>query len=287
MRTLIGALTLAVLWAGGGLCLSGEAQGKRGDGVVERIGERIQDLNLTDTQEAEIASIRKQHRPKVEKAVKELAAMVTGEVEKARAVLTPDQRTKLAALKDERMERRIDGLAARVAHLQELDVTDAELAKIEAIRKTYRSKMVSAMKNLEGLLTPEQRQAREAGLKAGKNRREILASLNLTGDQKAKVETVGHEVCSLVHDELGQMRDVLDEEQKAKLAELKDERHDCIRDRMAARIVNFKDLNLTADQKTMLMDIRQEYRPRIHEAGNRLRAIVRDEVGAIVAVIKG
>jgi len=80
---------------------------------------------------------------------------------------------------------------------------------------------------------------------------------------------------------------VLNEEQQAKLPVLKDERRDRIRDRMAARIVNFKDLNLTADQKAKLQDIREAYRPKVHEAGNKLRATIREEVEAIVAVLKG
>ena len=46
-------------------------------------------------------------------------------------------------------------------------------------------------------------------------------------------------------------------------------------------------LNLTADQKTKIAEIRNEFRPRIHEAGNRLRAEVREELEMILAVIKG
>jgi Spy/CpxP family protein refolding chaperone len=48
-----------------------------------------------------------------------------------------------------------------------------------------------------------------------------------------------------------------------------------------------RDLNLTEDQKAQLAEIRKEYRPKVHEAGNRLRAAVREEVEAIVAVLKG
>jgi Spy/CpxP family protein refolding chaperone len=258
---------------------------QRGTGVG--LGERIQDLNLTDAQETQIGDIRKGYQPKVEAAAKELAAVVKEEVEKARAVLTPEQKTKLEASKEERQERRTDGLAARIAHLQQLDLTDGEIAKIHEIRTAYRPKIEAALKNLEGLLTPEQKKAREDALKASKKRREVLASLNLTADQKAKVETVCKELGTLVREELEKMRDVLTEEQQAKLTELKDERKDRIRDRMAARIANFKDLNLTNEQKTKIAAIRNEYRPKVHEAGNKLRATVRQEVEAIVAVIKG
>ena len=48
-----------------------------------------------------------------------------------------------------------------------------------------------------------------------------------------------------------------------------------------------QDLNLTDEQKTQIRDIRKEYRPKVQEAGNKLRATAREEVEAIVAVIEG
>ena len=47
-----------------------------------------------------------------------------------------------------------------------------------------------------------------------------------------------------------------------------------------------QDLNLTDDQKAKIADIRKEYRPKVQEAGNKLRATVKEEVEAILAVIK-
>ena len=52
---------------------------------------------------------------------------------------------------------------------------------------------------------------------------------------------------------------------------------------LAARL---QDLNLTDEQEAKIADIRKEFRPKVHEAGNKLRATVREEVEAIVAVIK-
>jgi Spy/CpxP family protein refolding chaperone len=286
MRTLIAVLALVVLSVGAGPCVAGGADEQNRQGAGEVVVERIQDLNLTEAQEAQIADILKEYRPKVEAAAKELGALIKEEVEKAQAVLTPEQTTKLQALKEEGKERRFGGLAARFAHLEQLELTDAEVAKIQAIRKEYHPKIEAAMKNLEGLLSPEQKQARVDALKAGKKRREVLASLNLTDDQKAKVETVCKEVSTLVREEMEKMRDVLSEEQQAKLAEFKEERRDRIRDRKAAAIMNSKDLSLTDEQKTKLADIRQEYRPKVHEAGNKFRATVREELAAIAAIIK-
>ena len=57
---------------------------------------------------------------------------------------------------------------------------------------------------MEGLLSDEQKKAREEGLKAGKKRREVLASLKLTDEQKEKVEAVAKEVGTLVREETGE-----------------------------------------------------------------------------------
>jgi Spy/CpxP family protein refolding chaperone len=243
-------------------------------------------VNLTDEQEDKIAEIRKEYRPKVQEEAKERAALVKEEVEKVCAVLTDEQRAKLAEQKEDRQERRPERLTERIAHLQELDLTDAEMAKIAEIRKEFHPRIAKAMESLKGILTDEQRKAREDALKASKKRREVMASLNLTDDQKAKVMAVGKEVRVLVHEELEKMRDVLDQGQREKLPELKDERLEHVRDRMACRIANFKDLNLTDQQKSQIADIRQEYRPKVHEAGSKLRNTVKEEVEAILAVMK-
>jgi Spy/CpxP family protein refolding chaperone len=285
MKTLMGAVALAVgMWAYAALPAAAEEEADKAGGALAA---RVQDLNLTDEQEAKIAEIRKEFRPKVQEAGKELAAVVKEEVEKVRGVLTPEQKTKLEAAKEERQQRRAEGLTERIAHLGELDLTDTEITKIEDIRKEYRPKIEKALKELQGLLTDDQKKARQEALRAGKKRREVLESLKLTDEQKEKVQTVGKEVAALVREEMEKIRDVLSAEQKEKLEELKDERKEHVRDRMACRIANLKDLNLTEDQKAQIADIRKEFRPKVHEAGNKLRATVREEVEAIVAVIKG
>jgi DNA-binding response OmpR family regulator len=97
MRMLVAVLT-GVLSIDAGLYLAGAAQAqnrqREGEGVAGRVQERIQDLNLTDTQEKQIADIRKDYRPKVEAVAKELGTIVKEEVEKVQGVLTPEQKTK-------------------------------------------------------------------------------------------------------------------------------------------------------------------------------------------------
>src|SRR5262249_36231272 len=144
-----------------------------------------------------------------------------------------------------------------------------------------------AMKGLEGLLSDEQRKAREEAVKAGKRRKEVLESLKLTREQKEKVATVGKEEGGVVREEMEKIGDVVTAGQKEKLQDLKEERRERVRDRMAHRIANLRDLGLTDEQKTKLAEIRKECGPKIHEAGNKLRASFREEVEMIVAAIKG
>jgi Spy/CpxP family protein refolding chaperone len=287
MRTLIAVCLLVGAAAACAALRAADEPKADQQGVGGGLVEHIQDLSLTDEQEAKIADIRKEYRPKVQEAAKDLGTLAKDEVEKARGVLTDEQKTKIAAIKEERPEHRAERLSERIAHLEQLDLTDAEREKIRTIHEEYRPKVVQALASLKGTLSDAQRQAREDALKAGKKRREVIASLNLTGEQKEKIEAVGKELRTLVREELEKMRDVLSAGQQEQLQEFKEERKEHVRDRMAHAIMNSKDLNLTPEQKTQLADIRQAYRPKVHEAGNKLRATVREEVEAIVAVLKG
>jgi len=284
MRILMAGLALAtgiVLYS-----IPPAAAQEKADPKAEVVTVWIQDLNLTDDQEAKIADIRKDFQPKVQEAAKELASAVRDEVEKIRGILTPEQKTKLEAAKEERQEHRAEGLAERIAHLGELDLTDGEMAKIAEIRQEFRPKIEKAFNQMQGILTDDQKKAREQALTAGKRRREVLESLKLSDDQKVKVTAICKELGNLVREEMEKIKDVLNEEQKSKIAELKDERKERVRDHRAHMISNHKDLGLTEEQKTQIADIRKEYRPKVHEAGNKLRGLARDEVQAIVAVLK-
>jgi Spy/CpxP family protein refolding chaperone len=286
MRSLSIALTLIMMTA---VCpkfvRAGETNGETA--VREHMAARMADLHLTDEQDAKIADIRKECRPKMKEAGQELAGVVKEEVDKVRAILTMEQREKLDALKEERKQHRFEGLAERMAHLTDLDLTDAEIGQIGEIREEYRPKIEKVMKELTGVLTVEQRKAREEGLKAGESRREVRESLNLTDEQKAKMETIGKDLVAVVRDELEKIKSVLTAEQQQKLAALKEERQERVRDQCASRIANLADLSLTDEQKTKIAEIREEYRPKVQEAGNKLRVVVRDEVAEILAVIKG
>ena len=280
MRMLSTVLAVVALLALGAKVAAQEA--KEGVLVVT-----IQDLNLTDEQEAKIVDIMKEFRTKNADTLKELTSAAREEMDKVSAVLTAEQKTKLAALKEERKEAREECLAHRFAQLKELELTDDEMTKIGAIRSEFRPKLVKAARALEGLLSDDQNKVRVEGLKEGKKRKEILESMKLTDDQKQKVAAVAKELGDLVREEAEKVSDVLTASQKEQLTELKDERREQVRDRLAHRITNLKDLNLTDEQKTKLADIRKESRPKIQQAGNELRAAIREEMEKILAVIKG
>jgi Spy/CpxP family protein refolding chaperone len=246
----------------------------------------VQDLNLSEEQQAKIASIRKEFKPKVEEAAKELAAQIKDEAEQIRGVLTDEQREKLQSFREERKEHRFDGLAERIANLKDLHPTEEEVTKIQDIRSEYRPKIEKAMEGLKGILTDDQRTAREEALKAGKSHAEILASLNLSDEQKEKLSAACKEAGTAVREELERIKEVLTPEQQAKMSEFKDERADRVRDRWAHRIANFKELNLTGEQKTKIENIRKEFRPKIQEAANRLRATIREKVTMITDVFR-
>jgi Spy/CpxP family protein refolding chaperone len=252
-----------------------------------RSGERLQDLNLTDEQEAKIADIRKEFGPKVRDAKKDFDEVVKEEVEKVRGVLTPAQKSKVDADKEERQEHRAECLAGKMAHLEDLDLTEAEITKIHEIRKESHPKLEEALKQMHGFLSDDQKKAREDAISAGQKRKAVMQSLKLTDEQKEKMQTVGKEISAIVKAELEKFSEVFTAEQKEKLEDLKDERKERVHDRRAHRIANLKDLDLTDAQKSQIAEIRKEYRPKVHDAGLKLRGAIKEEVQAIVTAIKG
>src|SRR6516225_1747541 len=102
MRTLSAALTLVPAMS---ICTAWADDKEKGVRVTILV-EKIQDLQLSDAQEAKIADIRKECRPKVQEAAKEQGTLVKEEVEKIRDVLTAEQKQRLQELREERKEHR-------------------------------------------------------------------------------------------------------------------------------------------------------------------------------------
>jgi Spy/CpxP family protein refolding chaperone len=246
----------------------------------------VQDIELTDEQEAKIAAIRKEYASKIKEDAKQLKTLANEQLDKIRGVFTPEQRAKIQSIIAERKNFQEESLAHTLANLKELDLTQAELAKIREIRREFRPKMDEAIRQLENLLTDAQEKAREEALKAGKTRREVLQAINLTGEQRAELEDTATQLKNLVGNEVEKIRGVLTASQKETLQELREERAEMVRDRLAHQIANLRELNLTDEQKTQLTNFRQEYRSKLQDLGNRLRTTIGEEVGKIVAVLK-
>jgi Spy/CpxP family protein refolding chaperone len=124
------------------------------------------------------------------------------------------------------------------------------------------------------------------GKAAGKTRREVLQAINLNAAQRAELENTATQLKNLVGNEVEKIRSVLTASQRETLQELREERADRVRDRLAHQIANLRELNLTDEQRTTLMNIRQEYRPKLQELGNQLRTAIAEEVQKVVAVLK-
>jgi Spy/CpxP family protein refolding chaperone len=286
MRSLRTVLALVVLTSVGVTLPADEETKKDRKGARERLVEKLQDLSLTEEQEASIAKIRKEYGPKVAKAGKEVAALVKAEVGKIREVLTERQKEKLSTLKTRARSFRKSSLAEGLAHLRRLELTEDEAAKLAEIAKEYRPRIGKAMTKLKGLLSDEQNKARLEALKEGKKRSEVIESLKLTDDQKEKVAAVGKELLAVVREELQKIADVLTAEEKAQLRKLAEEKGEHARDWLAHKIAEFKELALTDQQRARIAAIRNEYRPKIHKAGNQARAAAREELAELLAVFK-
>lgn len=288
MRILSVAGGVAMAWVlGASLGIADDNPGERRERMREAASERMADLNLSEAQMNKVAEIRREYRPKLLSAAKTLGDLVREEVLKVREVLTPEQEELLTALREERRGFRAESLAERMANLEDLDLTPEEIAQIEAIRQEAHPKIVQAMKQLHGMLTEDQRKARDEALHAGLRHGQIRRTFKPTEEQQMKIETVTKQVGSLVREELDKIHSILSKTQQEQLAEMRAERRDQVRDQFAFTVATLQELNLSDDQKAKISAIRQEYRPKVQEAGNHLRSLVREELSAILAAIKG
>src|SRR5262245_2882200 len=243
MRTTQAVIAFAMMLVGATIGLAQQVRERplAGAARAKVLVVAVQDIDLTDDQEAKIDAIRKEYRSKNEENAKELKNLAREEVEQIQNVLTPEQRSKVKEMVEERREFKAQCLAHKLAALSELDLTESEMQKIAEIRKQYRPKTEEAAKQLEGLLTEQQKEARKEAIEADKPRREVLQALNVTSEQKAELKNVGKELKDLVGNELEKIRGVLTAEQREEVKDLRSERREMARDRVASQISNLRD----------------------------------------------
>ncbi len=109
--------------------------------------------------------------------------------------------------------------------LEGLNLTDEQKAKVEEVSKELAPKVAELRKKQEGILTDEQKKAREEALKearsAGKSRQEtakaVEDAVKLTDEQKAKRAEVGKEMADLQKTRMEKIKAFLTAEQKEQL----------------------------------------------------------------------
>ena len=119
--------------------------------------------------------------------------------------------------------------ARHVAYiLKNLDLTDAQKAKVEELKKEYGPKFKETLKKFGDILTEEQKKARAEAVKsaaaAGKHGKEVWeavrAAVKLTDEQKAKLAEVRKQLHSLREEAKAKFVPLLTAEQKEKLEKL-------------------------------------------------------------------
>lgn len=213
------------------------AQGRgEGGGRGTHRGARLEQLNLTDAQSAQIESIHANSRSAMEALLtaEQRATLESSDSEGRRAwkaldltdaqrtearairedsrgqiqgVLTEDQRQQLAQAGGGRGHGRGRGHGGG-HNLERLNLTDDQSAQIEAIRDTTRSQM-------QAVLTAEQRATLESSSESGGRR--DFRGLDLSEDQRSQLE-------ALRETSREQIQGVLTEEQRQQMEENRSER---------------------------------------------------------------
>ncbi len=110
--------------------------------------------------------------------------------------------------------------------LSGLDLTADQKAKLEALNKEYQPKLTDASKAVESILTPEQKKAREAARKVAQRvieevrkacQKAVEEAVQLTPEQKAKVEEVKKQNSATYKEFRAKVMDVLTPEQQEQL----------------------------------------------------------------------
>jgi Spy/CpxP family protein refolding chaperone len=124
------------------------------------------------------------------------------------------------------------GMLGRVDEMvKTLNLTDDQKVNLEEIKKEYAPKVKELEQKMEGILTPEQKTARQEAVKAAKEagkkgpevRKEVEAAVKLTNEQKAK-QAETRKAMKALHKEIhDKVMSILTPEQKAQLDQRNEE----------------------------------------------------------------
>ncbi len=108
------------------------------------------------------------------------------------------------------------------------NLSEEQKQKIENLRKEYEPKLAELRGKLDGIITPEQRKAREEAIKkakeSGKTGRELFEAIRdaikLTEEQQKQMQEVRTQMAQLVKEIRGKLEEILTEEQRGQLRRL-------------------------------------------------------------------
>ncbi len=139
--------------------------------------EFAKELNLTDAQKEQIKAINKEYKGKEESAREEKKA-------KMEAVLTAEQKAKLAEIKEEKKSEAKDKGEKRYEEMKkDLNLTDAQGQQLKALNEDFRNKAKAIKENTS--LTKEQKKEQ---LKALNEQRLAKMKTILTAEQIKKIQ---------------------------------------------------------------------------------------------------
>lgn len=106
--------------------------------------------------------------------------------------------------------------------LDSLKLTDEQKAKVEEVKKEFAPKMEEASKKMQGILSEDQKKARDEAMKeardAGKTGRDVwqagLAAAKLTDEQKSKLADASKDLMSVAQERREKLLAILTPEQK-------------------------------------------------------------------------
>ena len=159
-----------------------------------------------------------------------VSLMLVGNLSAAEEKTRPEGRHQRHPMMERPMVERWNMLPTEM--LKGLNLTDDQKAKLAELKKEYAPKFKEEATKREGLLTDEQKKAREEAVKAAKasgekardSWKDVRGAVKLTDDQKAKMAELRKETETLHKEFREKITALLTPEQKAQLKEKREER---------------------------------------------------------------
>jgi Spy/CpxP family protein refolding chaperone len=187
----------------------------------------------------------------------------------------------------------------RLETMKGLNLTDDQKAKLDALKKEYGPKLKEAQAKTDGILTADQKKARDEAIKeaqtSGKRGREVWegvqAAMKLTDEQKTKMAEARREMGPLGRQVREKIMAILTPEQKEILQKERPRMGGAAPARgpmggpMGRDGGMLRGLNLTEDQQAKVKQIREEYGPKLRDAQGGAMSLRKEMHDKIMAIL--